>query len=1325
MKQAIVVLLFLALVAVHAELTSLAPCPCTNNNSCGATPTIDSALQEGLTRGDYLLQPGEHCVRHYSLIQNLVNVSLEGPAAITCTAGNGLAFFNITNLRLAHLAVDRCGLELDHVNSFLSAVKVSIHYFFTLTNGSEQYVAMVLGNCTNFSMENSSISNTEGLGLLGINIIGQSTLDNVTIERNVPKGCFSTNSLNFTTEKVGGGAIFSYHDLKYASSDNFNFSIAGCKFEANSYCGYGTFRASYFQVDQLVGSDARLPIGAGGGLSLILTQLEYQVNITVTDSTFVNNTALYGGGAHVEFFTGVYDSHLFFDNCMFQFNGVEDSFAADAEYSIVGSALLLIKDLAQPLFRTPKDIKNYSPSQMVVSNSMFMNNTAHTATVDFHSLYSFVLNQNIQNDVVFSNCRFEHNRAVTAPGIYMEEWKGNTLQLGSNVVLDSVTFSHNTLYDSVSSATSQMLGVVVAKAINLTISGASLFSHNEATAVATTTTSIYIIGNVTFFNNSGPYGGGLSLSQLSTVIVGNSATLGFYNNNGALAGGAIVVDSFTSPIRAGYDCFLYFGPLSLDCTVLSNNCPDITKLGAEIIFDGNVSPLGSMIYGSTLNSCPWTRSFRELYAPGQDNVGILKLLYDYSGNSTSQSPLKFDSPPEGIVAVATPTTQLTVNQSNETSGDSSTYLNMSPGISLRLNVTSRDAFQQAVPVVITSNSLTDGTHSVLGDSNFQFIGYNVSSEIVEFQIFGSPNETNIEVTLLAVASYTQKRLTVNLTACPDGYYWENSACVCSQNLKNNSFTCTKDGELIVPYGAWVGNDAGDVLMFGYCVISYCQPEISIVNVANSSIISDSSIYDVQCNTNHNRGGVACGSCIEGYSTVLGSSRCLKCSNAYLFLLIAFAAYGVILIVGMIYLQLTISEGFLNGLLFFSNILTVYGPYLLNEIRLPFLIFYWLSLKVGFETCLFDGMTTLSSTALNFVFPFYLYFLLLMIVLLSRWSSRFSWLLSSHGCSPIKVFATILVMTYSSLLETCFTILAFTPLREVGTTSKTKASYRWTYDPSIHYFQHYHAALAVFAILLLLILIPAPFMWMFPRISTLARFVKFKPLYDAVWAPLKTSFRFWVSLRLILRIFPLIVINFISLPTNLLLLCLFLLTLLFVHGVVQPFHGSTQNAIDGLFQVELLGLTLLALYFTRFDLALNRNLDDVDTVIRSNRKIAETDTIQLSVVIFLVVSVYFSLVLVFLLNLMSRFPRVKHLFVRGWNYVTCKKLHLKQHHHQRLTASVNYPESPSSYGSTVTEEDDSNNITGFRTPVHVPATFSVLREPLLESSGVAEMYEVKN
>lgn len=1323
---------------VRPRVEHLSPYPCSAaelEHSDPALISLNSELERAARGGSagsdvvYMLKPGEHCVWNYSLVQDLVNLTFQGPAVINCTSGIGLAFFNVRNLQFTQLIIDSCGLEPNHVKSFLFTVKISIDYFFELSNTPDQYIGMALGECTDFHMEDCIISNTEGLGLLGINIVGHSSLENVTIEQNVPRGCFGRVNFNFTTEKVGGGALFSYHDYNASNSPLPScLEIIDSKFLRNSYCGYGPIFESYYVFDNTHGGMTNLSVGAGGGLSFILSQFDYNVTIKVNGSTFCNNTSLYGGGAHVQLFSGVPDSHVLFDNCIFEFNGVDVSFI---EYGISGSALQVFKDFIQPNFNLRRIKDNYTPSEVTVVNSVFRNNTAFVGTIEVFSLFNFVLAQHSKSEIVFENCTIECNVAILGAGLYVEEWKGNIFQLGTSLVLKDVQFNHNTIHRDVSlQSPFQSTSIVAAKTVNLTLSGNTLISHNTGTGMSASSSNIHVQGNATFFNNSGSYGGGLSLSDSSTILVSPNATLGFYQNKGFISGGAIFVNVFTT----SQDCFIYFGTLCI--SVFSVNCPDITKLGAEVIFEGNQAPQGSMIYGSTLNSCPWSGFFREKYAPGTSNTNLLQLFYENQSNFTS--PFKFDRAPNQVIAVTTPTTHMTVEFPNMEQQNSSLPISLSPGIKYRLNVTAYDGFNQAIPTVITSASLTPNTTSQVGNSNFHFLNYNVSE--TELLIYGDTNQSGVDVTLLTVETYTQVDLMVEITNCPDGYYIKNNSrsCICRENLVSRNFNCTEDGLILVPYGIWIGKEPDGALSFGECPLDYCNPAISILSViSTSSSLSGSgsysymSLYDLQCNKGYNRGGVACGGCVEGHSAVFGSNRCRKCNNNYLWLLLLFAAYGIILMLLIMFFQFTISDGFLNGVLFFSNILTVYLPYFSgsSKVSLYFVVFFWLSLKVGFETCFFDGMTTLASTFLHFVFPAYLYFLLLIIVLLSRWSTRFSRLLaaSCRGFSPTKLFVTILVMTYSSLLETCIAVLSFTVLVDVDTNAK---SHHWRYDPSVTYFHGYHAALGVLSLLLLaFFLIPSPFLWMFPsKVTSITLFRRFTPLYDAVWAPLKPRYRFWVSFRLILRVIPLVIINFSPIPINLLVLCLFLLVLLYLHGVLQPFQGRAQNVIDSLFQVELISIALLSLYFTILDLSQNAVISDVEAAMRSNQFISQLDEAQHGLVILAAISSYLTFVVVLVWHIFLKFPMLRKFAVWAWNAVMCKIFQLKQQKTMTITntySTTNEREISLSYSSTNGDKEKiSEQMITSHDPKHPEvATFSELREPLLES-GLAEIYEVE-
>lgn len=1313
----------------------LVPSPCTD-----PPPTVtdhasylDSALKQARSDVVYTLEPGEHCIRHHSLLQNLVNLTFQGPALIRCTEKHGMAFYNVTQLSLLQLTIEGCGEDPDNISSFLSLVNALVDLFFEVGRNPEQAVAVMLGVCADFVMKDSSVSGTEGLGLLGINVVN-STLRNVTLEQNVPTGCFSRVDYNFSSEKIGGGAIFyylDYRDSEHVTSFS-SLEIVDSKFLQNSYCGYSILYLGYNRFATGDEMDTRLHIGAGGGFSLILAQFDYSVVASVRSSVFRNNTALVGGGSLVIFFAGVPSSLVTFDKCLFESNGVASELSSTVGYGITGSALSLYKDFLKPNFDYSEVNTGYMPSGLVIKDSVFIKNNALTGTITVFSLFSFVIGRVSQADIVLDNCTIENNSATTGAAIFAAEWKGNIYQFGTNLILNDVSISHNALNTSTFNSASEDLntGIIVTRTLNMSFTGNNVISHNEGTGIAAIISTVYFTGNTTFLNNSGSYGGGIALSDSSYLVVVDNTTVGFYNNTGAIYGGAIYADSYSTTTIGGYalyDCFITFGFTANCISVITEDCPDITQFDSlQIIFEGNVAPLGNMIYGSTLNSCPWSTTYKKRYAPDRENDNIMEILYQNRDNLAS--PFVFDTAPDHVEAVSTPTTHITVQLPEKDEPlEPDVSISVAPGIIHRLNITAFDAFNHQVPSVVTSRSHSSTISSRVGGGNYTFLSYN-NSQLTDLQIYGDINQTDIDVTLFAVSTVTQVTVKVQIIDCPDGYYLSENetSCLCRKSLVDSKFNCTNDGLIIVPYGSWIGRNQDGELLFGYCPFDFCKPEINIIPMNFSA--NSSYDYDVQCNYNYNRSGLACGRCAEGYSTIFGSYECRKCSNSFLGLIVLFAAYGILLMLFIILFQFTISEGFLNGILFFSNILTVAGPYYVDAT--PFVVFYWLSLKVGIAVCFFDGMTALVGTALQFVFPIYLYFLLLVIILLSRWSSRFSRLLHWLGCrgfTPTKLFATIIVMTYSSLLETSIAVLSFTKLRNVET---DKVSYHWGYDQSVRYFHGAHAALGVFSCLLLVFfLIPAPFIWMFPSISLyFTRLQRYKPLYDAVWAPLKPRLHFWVSLRLILRVVPLLILNFAPLPTNLLLLCFFLIIMLFLHGVLQPFQGVAQNVVDSIFQAELTYITLLSLFFTMLDLQQNSFISDLEAAMRSNKAISGTAEIQDALILAALISCNVTLVLVVLWHVWKRFPKVKHATVCMWNAVMCKRFHMKQEkkcHATSTVVSINPPTTPTpSYGST--DSDELSTATGQGEVVGLGpaqvATFTELREPLLETSGLAEVYQ---
>lgn len=162
-----------------------------------------------------------------------------------------------------------------------------------------------------------------------------------------------------------------------------------------------------------------------------------------------------------------------------------------------------------------------------------------------------------------------------------------------------------------------------------------------------------------------------------------------------------------------------------------------------------------------------------------------------------------------------------------------------------------------------------------------------------------------------------------------------------------------------------------MIFHSHCPYGYCLDQ---------SVVLDAKDPEIQCTSN--RTGVLCGRCEDGYSLTLGSGSCSKCSNFFLFLLVPFAISGLVLVAVLFLLNLTVSEGSINGLIFYANIAAMSHSGLNPGTSCQLCIFVaWLNLDLGIDTCFFDGMDAYMETWLQFAFPLYLWVIILAIVIL--------------------------------------------------------------------------------------------------------------------------------------------------------------------------------------------------------------------------------------------------------------------------------------------------------------------------------------------------------
>ena len=304
---------------------------------------------------------------------------------------------------------------------------------------------------------------------------------------------------------------------------------------------------------------------------------------------------------------------------------------------------------------------------------------------------------------------------------------------------------------------------------------------------------------------------------------------------------------------------------------------------------------------------------------------------------------------------------------------------------------------------------------------------------------------------------------VHVDQCPNGFSLtsDDSNCICDKALQDqiSGVRCDIDTGLITrPANYWIGPilDANETyngfMWHPNCPNDYCKPENTSDPVMLTFSTSDTS--DEQCT--ENRSGILCGACREGYSLTLTNFQCTACSNKHISLVLGFAIAGIALLTIVLALKMTVASGTINGLILYANIINVYRDiYFPADMRVNILSIFiaWVNLDLGMPTCFYSGLTVYAYAWLDYLFPLYLWGLIAAIAIGSKLSARVGHL---FGSNPVAVLATVILMSFTKLLQTTTAALTLTHLHYSNGTSKRV----WSYDGNITYFKGKHAILAL-------------------------------------------------------------------------------------------------------------------------------------------------------------------------------------------------------------------------------------------------------------------------
>ena len=1082
------------------------------------------------------------------IIQNLSNITIRGPSRITCKNGVGLVFYNITNLCFQNVTIKNCGLRL--ANELRNITSKFQPYQFQ----SNITVGVSIMFSTNVTFQEVNITDTQGIGLLCVNALGQLKFSDVVFQYNRPadieecKSCLfpynaSANCI-FNPESVSGSVLLLYLDSVDANAQT-SVNITGSTFIDNFSCSMISL-ADVQPIYVYDKSHRNIPTTAG--VEIILGQSNYSVDITVSLSIFANNTGLVGSGLNVGIFESAQSCELKIQDSNFYNNGWLKFLLPDLIPSY-GGAITVI-----PYMSSSVKSSSHAVHSLDVLNCSFHNNSATIGGAIYIPNIQAMFDESAKLHVNITKSNLTNNDGVLGHGIFISGLDYFSQEV--SVIIRECNISNNVVNDLYNGlANPESYGTIYLSRITALLSD-SVFINNTGTAVNLALSSLLMEGDISFANNNAISGGALYLQYYSYLVFHNDSRVQFINNAASTVGGAIFYEHKFNPASNSFaNCFIYFNMFDPLC-VLNNTCYS-KEMNITVNFTNNKAGYvstgyGSAIYGAGLY-CPW------LVKNGTD-FSVINITHVLSEDFNDT--LIFSPNVTSEYVIATASREIHSSVSN---------LSIMPGQIVTMNLNATDHYGRPAVDTVAASMISrqfkgiKNSSADLLTSGYQLLQGGGSPTHTEIQINGTKNKST-NLVIYSLSAGTQLRIPVQTTGCRLGFIYNTTehACQCDPRLINHKVTCIyKNGLLKKPRKRWIGVLEDEIVVLN-CVYDFCA-DVELVDPHN---------LEEQCN--YQRGGLLCGGCRHGYHAKTAHSGCGQCSGVQnlLFYIFFTLLIGIWLVFATAFLRVYVTDGHIYGMFFYVNMIYLFKDEIFHFPYHAEYIYATFNLRGIYNLCVYKNMNFLILAALDFIFPIYLCLIIIILTLVAR--CRGPYTKNRFGYSTTKVFATLLYICYSLLVDFSFQMLYFTVID-----APSGKEVRWKLDPNVRYFRDTHGFLGAMSILCLLLLFAVALVLLFPKQGYRFRIVqKLKPLIDAFQAPFKFKFSFWIGLRLVLRICLHIIAN--TVPSDYLLyvvgciLCL----LLYAQATCSPYMDSTANALDNLFIILLIMQFIEALSKTK-------------------------------------------------------------------------------------------------------------------------------------------------
>ena len=1109
--------------------------------------------------GEYIISTDTPGPEHGITISRAINLILTGPDSpsdqvhINCHRRFKFEFVECDNLTIANMVFSSCG-----------------------SGSAISFGALIITNIGSLTVANVTVQHSHGYGLMGIYLSGNITISHCKFFNNSQRPQTSSDNylvgmggnclLQIISRYIRNGTMTRVPAVLIVLESEFINGIAG-KFPRWAFYYYLNFNEplsgggglGVHTREDNYGSDITVLIDKckfvnnsadyGGNLLLYINNCidcrENKVSISIVNSTFQNGTALSaGGGLHVsttchnyrDYIFGCVSVQVYVTGSQFISNRAKKgggvSLTSDSSdsntYDVILSRLFISENTAEEgggmYMSLGENIWGYNP--LYIEHSKITLNSAQEGggiyiliTADDESAKIFNMENIIYyrvtiyiNDSIVIENKGEIGSALKLQGHY----KANSLACGNPISmavwLKNVSINANSPNEANIHYGDAAVHVHIIHWLVLQDTG---FYNNTGGGVYSNNSDIILFGKVFFEYNFGYSGGAIQLdsyngcgrNSLTSLLqlMGSSHTI-IANNRALEYGGGIgVSERRNDPTLCFYQIqdvnlrthgFIemkdnhadvagddIYGVSTMQCQLYANNYYEEKNVTRRIEFDSVFKGLSSTL--SSVSSTPYHVCF---CSKGFDSPK------KYCLDTVERSAFLGQEFNVSAVAVG--------NHRGASPATVQTQFNTF-GVTMELGTR-----QQVQRLERTCGELTYSVKTLEPFLQLQLI------------VEGS--------SLFLNSQFKPAFVNVTILPCPLGFaeLGNPPECACLPHLTQAQVVCDIQTQTHhCPAGMWIGNFSGGITTHPHCPYDYCKSQRPSVSLTSQH---------EQCQ--YSRSGVLCGACRGDLSLCLGTSQCKKCSNFYIFLLLPFMMAGVVLVFLLLKCNLTVSYGTINGLIFYANIIRANQAIFFPRDRAGILVSFfstfiaWLNLDLGIEVCFFNGLDAYGRVWLQFLFPAYIWILVGVVIVTSRYSTRMAKL---TGNNAVPVLATLFLLSYTKLLRTVIDSVSFTTITDAGGDTSTL----WLIDGNIrflkvpHIFLFLAALIAVFVYILPFtsLALLAPYLQAKSNYRVLRRWVnKMKPLLDAYQGPYKDKFRFWTGFLLVVR-----VVLFITFASNVL------------------------------------------------------------------------------------------------------------------------------------------------------------------------------------------------